>query len=359
MITGSGCKKFPSKVNPTGWTTISRPQLLKWVANGDIPIVIGTHALIQKSVVFKHLGLVIIDEQHRFGTNQRKKLARKEARIPHLLSMTATPIPRTLALTLYGDLDLTLLDELPAGRKPIITDIIPPTKRKETYEKVRKEIRDGRQVYVICPRIDVPDPTKEMALQAKSVKAEAARLTKDVFPEFEIAILHGKMKPAEKERIMAEFTDGKIDILVATSLIEVGVNVPNATVILLEGAERFGLAQLHQLRGRVIRSNHQAYCYVFSDTNSKVSMDRLNALKSAKSGFELAEKDLGLRGAGELYGGKQWGISDLAMVALKNIKMVEAARTEARALIEQDPELTKHPALLKKIASNTEEIHFE
>jgi ATP-dependent DNA helicase RecG len=360
LITSSGCKKFPSKLNPTGWTDISRAQLLKWVANGEIPILVGTHSLIQKAVKFKHLAYVIIDEQHRFGTTQRQKLARKsgDAQVPHLLSMTATPIPRTLSLTIYGDLDLSLLDEMPAGRKPIITDIIPPTKRDETYEKIREQLKEGRQAYVICPRIDEPDPEKEMALNAKSVKEEAKRLQKDVFPEYKIEILHGKMKPQDKEDIMADFYAHKIDILVATSLVEVGVNVPNATVIVLEGAERFGLSQLHQLRGRVIRSNHQAYCFVFSESKSDKSMERLKALKTAKNGFELAEFDLLQRGAGELYGRKQWGLSDLAMEALKNIKMVEAARAEAQSLLKEDSDLNEYPALRSKIAAQ-EEIHFE
>ncbi|MDQ3014322.1 MAG: ATP-dependent DNA helicase RecG [bacterium] len=359
LITSSGCKKFPSKVNPEGWTDISRTQLLKWIANGEIPILIGTHSLIQEAVKFKHLGYVIIDEQHRFGTNQRQKLARKNEKMPHLLSMTATPIPRTLALTIYGDLDLTLLDQMPVGRKPIITDIIPPTKRAETYEKIRAEINAGRQSYVICPRINEPDPAKEMALNAKSVVEEAKRLKKDVFPEFEIGIVHGKMKPDEKDEVMEEFTAGRINILLATSVIEVGVNVPNATVIIIEGAERFGLSQLHQLRGRVIRSNHQAYCYVFSDTKSKPSLDRLKALKTAKNGFELAEYDLQLRGTGELYGRKQWGISDLAMEAIKNLKMVEAARTEARTLLEVDITLSQYPLLRSRINTEEEAIHFE
>jgi len=360
LITSSGCKKFPSKVNPKGWTQISRAQLLKWVANGEIPILIGTHSLIQKAVGFKHLAYVIIDEQHRFGTTQRQRLAQKnnDHRIPHLLSMTATPIPRTLALTVYGDLDLTLLDEMPAGRKPVFTEIIPPTKREATYELIRSELKAGRQAYVICPRIDEPDPTKELALEAKSVKEEAKRLKKDIFPEFEIGILHGKVKPVEKEKTMKEFAAGNIKILVATSVIEVGINVPNATVIVIEGAERFGLSQLHQLRGRVIRSNHQAYCYIFSETTSTTSMDRLRALKNAKNGFALAEADLVLRGAGELYGRKQWGVSDLAMEALKNLKMVEAARAEARTLLESDESLTEYP-LLKEHIKQSDEIHFE
>ena len=360
LITGSGCRKFPSKVNPLGWTDISRTQLLKWVANGEIPILIGTHALIQKTVNFKSLALVIIDEQHRFGTAQRQKLAKKSLLAPHLLSMTATPIPRTLALTIYGDLDLTLLDEMPEGRKKIITEIVLPIDRDKTYEKIRAELKDGRQAYVICPRIDEPDPAKEMALLAKSVKEEAKRLKKDIFPEYEISILHSKMKPSEKEKVMNDFKDKKIDILVATSVVEVGVNVPNATIIVLEGAERFGLAQLHQLRGRVIRSNHQAYCYVFADTKTDKTLNRLKALKEAKNGFELAEFDLKFRGTGGLYGQKQWGISDIGMEAIKNIKMVEAARAEVKNMIEKDPLLNRYPILQQKLSHRqSEAIHFE
>jgi ATP-dependent DNA helicase RecG len=359
LITGSGCKKFPSKVNPSGWTTISRAQLLKWTANGEMPILIGTHALIQKSVKFKNLAFVVIDEQHRFGTNQRRNLVRKDGIAPHLLSMTATPIPRTLALTVYGDLDLSLLDQMPTGRKQIITEIITPNKREETYEQIRKELKAGRQLYVICPRIDEPDPEKEMAVQAKSAIAEAKRLKKEIFPEYEIDVLHSKMTKQNKEDVMKDFTDGKINILCATSVVEVGVNVPNATVIIIEGAERFGLAQLHQLRGRVIRSNHQAYCYVFASAKSDKTIQRLKALKTAKNGFELAELDLSLRGAGELSGTKQWGISDLGMEAIKNIKMVEAARTEAIRIIAEDSELKNYPLLKSKVREKVLEFHFE
>jgi len=359
LITGSGCKKFPSKVKPSGWTDISRAQLLKWTANGEMPILIGTHALIQKTVKFKNLALVVIDEQHRFGTSQRRKLVRKDGVAPHLLSMTATPIPRTLALTIYGDLDLSLLDEMPSGRKKIITEIITPDKRAETYEEIRKELQKGKQLYVICPRIDEPDPEKEMAVQAKSAIAEAKRLEKEIFPEYEIGILHSKMSKDKKENVMKDFTDAKINILCATSVIEVGVNVPNATVIIIEGAERFGLAQLHQLRGRVIRSNDQAYCYVFADAKSQKTIDRLKALKTAKNGFELSELDLSLRGAGELSGTKQWGITDLGMEAIKNIKMVEAARTEAIHMIKDDQELSNYPLLKQKVKEKAGEFHFE
>lgn len=397
LITGSGCRKFPSKINPKGWTDISRSQLLKWVANGEIPILIGTHALIQKSVKFKNLAYVIIDEQHRFGLKQRASLVQKELRelsekpvrgslaqadrpsrairqqtnmrtdensvslrVPHLLSMTATPIPRTLALTIYGDLDLTLLDQMPHGRKPIITKIILPNNREEVYENIRTELQAGRQAYVICPRIDEPDPAKELAINAKSVKEEAKRLKKDVFREYEIGILHSKMKSKEKDQVMLDFKAGKIHVLCATSVVEVGVNVPNSTIIIIEGAERFGLAQLHQLRGRVIRSNHQAYCYVFAETNSQKTVDRLKALETAKNGFELAEYDLKFRGAGELSGGKQWGVSDIAMEALQNLKMVEAARTEAKNIVETDINLHNYPKVKAELKERQKNVtHWE
>ncbi len=359
LVTGSECRIFPSKLNPAKSTHISKNQLLKWVANGEVPILIGTHTLIQKSVTWKHLAFVVIDEQHRFGTLQRQKLTSKSGVTPHLLSMTATPIPRTLALTLYGDLDLTVLEGMPHGRKPIITRIILPNERENTYNEIKKEMAQGRQLYVICPRIDEPDPTKEMAVLAKSVTLEAERLKKEVFRDAKIAILHSKMTPAEKESVMSKFASGETDILVATSVVEVGVNVPNATMIIIEGAERFGLSQLHQLRGRVIRSNHQAYCYVFSESNSQKTRDRLKALTTAKNGFELAEFDLAQRGAGELYGRKQWGISDIAMDAIKNIKLVEASREEAVRILEKDPEFRNYPLIREYFKNRTEKIHFE
>jgi len=362
LITGKECLKFPSKINPHEPTHISKSQLLKWVENGEIPIVVGTHALIQKQVKFRDLAYVIIDEQHRFGVTQRAKLVRKHNGVkplPHLLSMTATPIPRTLALTVYGDLDLTLLDQMPAGRQPVITQIITPDKRDECYEKIREELKNGRQAYIICPRIDEPDPDKELAVQAKSAKAEAKRLQDKIFPEFRVGLMHSKLNPKTKDKTMQEFTEGEINILVSTSVVEVGVNVPNATVILIEGAERFGLAQLHQLRGRVLRSTNQAYCFVFSETKSAKSLARLKALVTAKNGFELAELDLAQRGAGELAGGKQWGLSDLGMEAIKNLKMVAAARLEAETIINADPDLSHHPQFLTRLASTPQEVHFE
>ncbi|MSR87602.1 MAG: ATP-dependent DNA helicase RecG [Candidatus Zambryskibacteria bacterium] len=359
LITGSGCRKFPSKINPDDSTEISRTQLLKWVASGEITVLIGTHALIQKSVKFKHLALAIVDEQHRFGTTQRQKLVTKHEVIPHLLSMTATPIPRTLALTLYGDLDLTLLDEMPAGRKKIITETITQDKRALAYEDIKKELRAGRQLYVICPRIDEPDPTKEMAVLAKSVKEEARRLKENIFQDYSIEILHSKMKPDEKEKVMQDFKAHKIDILVATSVVEVGVNVENASLIIIEGAERFGLAQLHQLRGRVLRGTHQPYCFIFAESKSDKTLERLRALTTAKNGFELAEFDLVQRGAGVLAGTKQWGISDIGMEAIKNLKMVEAARLEAQKLVKEDVTFSKHPIIKERLEHNSQKIHFE
>ncbi|HAE36648.1 MAG: ATP-dependent DNA helicase RecG [Candidatus Nomurabacteria bacterium GW2011_GWF2_35_66] len=394
LMTGSGCRKYPSKsarwengAQVKTWTTISKSQLLKWIKNGEIPIVVGTHALISKTVEFENLGLVIIDEQHRFGTNQRMKLAKKDGHAPHYLSMTATPIPRTLALTIYGDLDLSIIDEMPEGRKKVITEIVPENKRVEAYEKIKKELAEGRQLYVICPKIegseevghiipgsitedDGPSTSKKpskVLLRAdgnnmsdlKAVTTEARRLKKDIFPNYNIDIMHSKMTKDKKEKVMKDFAEKKIDILVSTSVIEVGVNVPNATVIIIEGSERFGLAQLHQLRGRVIRSNHQSYCYLFADAKSEKTIDRLKALTKATNGFELAELDLQLRGAGLLSGDKQWGITDLGMEAIKNIKMVEAARTEAIRIIEKDEDLKKYPILGKTLLEKNLKLHFE
>jgi ATP-dependent DNA helicase RecG len=360
LLTGSGCKKFPSKVPGETWTTISKTQVSKWIKNGEIPIVIGTHSLIQKNVEFQDLALAIVDEQHRFGTQQRMKLGSKDHRIPHFLSMTATPIPRTLALTIYGDLDLSVVDSMPTGRKQVITEVVSPDldSRARVYNSIIASLNEGRQAYVICPRINEPDPNKQTALNVASVKAETARLKEKVFPNWNIAMLHSKMKPDEKDKIMKQFEDHEIDVLVSTSVIEVGVNVPNATTIIIEGAERFGLSQLHQLRGRVLRSSHQAYAYLFSDSKTETSIERLKALQSAKNGFELSEFDLQFRGSGELYGKKQWGITDLGMEAIKNIKMVEFARKEAQQLLKKDPELDKHTSL-QKFLEQKGEVHFE
>jgi len=392
LMTGSGCRKFPSKSarwengsQVKTWTPIAKNQLLKWIKNGEIPIVIGTHALISKSVEFKNLGLVIIDEQHRFGTNQRMKLAKKDGHVPHYLSMTATPIPRTLALTIYGDLDLTIIDQMPLGRKQVITEIVSENKREKAYEEIKKELEAGRQLYVICPKIgeeigesvlgsitesDGPSTSQKPSKvlwradenifsELRSVTTESKRLKKDIFQNYNIDIMHSKMTKEKKEKVMRDFADKKIDILVSTSVIEVGVNVPNATVIIIEGAERFGLAQLHQLRGRVIRSTFQSYCYLFANAKSDKTIDRLKALTKAANGFELAELDLTLRGAGLLSGDKQWGITDLGMEAIKNIKMVEAARTEAIKIITSDIDLKSSPLLSKTLTDKNLKLHFE
>lgn len=359
LLTSSGCQKFPSKSDPNIPTTISKTQLLKWVKNGEIPILIGTHSLIYKSVEFKHLAYVIIDEQHRFGTNQRKMLAKKDNYLPHLLSMTATPIPRTLALTIYGDLDLTLLDQMPSGRKPVITKIIGPGQSAEMYDHVKSELKQGRQAYVICPRIDEPDPDKAITIAMKNVATEAKRLAEKEFKGYKISTLHSKMTTTEKDKIMNDFAKHKIDILVATSVVEVGVNVPNATNIIIEGAERFGLSQLHQLRGRVIRGTHQAYCFAVTDSKSEKTKQRLKALITAKNGFELSEYDLQFRGSGELYGQKQSGLSDLGMEAIKNLKLVEAARTEAQKLIAEDRQIKAHPLIAEQLDKIEKSLHME
>lgn len=367
LITGSGCKKFPSKVKSGEPTSISRAQLLKWVKNGEIALLVGTHAIIQKNVAFQHLALTIVDEQHRFGTAQRRALAQKNIHsdspgpvpAPHFLSMTATPIPRTLALTIYGNLDLSVLDELPPGRAKVTTKIIKKDQREEAYAAVRAQLAQGRQAYVICPRIEEPDPEKINAVQAKSAKAEAKRLARDVFPQYEIGLLHGAMKPTEKDAEMKRFAAGETHILVATSVVEVGVNVPNATVIIIEGAERFGLAQLHQLRGRVMRSSHPPFCFLLPEATGAISLKRLRTLEKSSDGFVLAEEDLAARGAGDLYGAHQWGISDLGMEALRNPKLIRAAHDEASALVAKDPELTNHRALQERITKVTGTLHAE
>lgn len=375
LLTSSQSRKYPSKAFPNKDTQISKNQLLKWVANNEINILIGTHSLTYEKVKFNKLGLVIIDEQHRFGIRQRGLLAKKTSKelpaIPHLLSMTATPIPRTLALTIYGDLDLTLLDEMPPGRKKIKTIVVPPEQRKRAYEMMRQEIKTGRQAYVVCPRIENQkyiskiknlenqfhqEPEEEI----KAVKGEYKRLSEKVFSEFKLGIFHGRLLPKEKEEAIEKFKNNEIQILVSTSVIEVGINIPNATMILIEGAERFGLAQLHQLRGRVLRSVYQPHCFIFTENSSQKILDRLNALTKSQNGFELAEYDLKFRGAGELSGTKQWGISDVGMIGLKNLKMVEAARTEAMELLKKDFELENFPALKEAVKNlSLAPIHLE
>ena len=363
LLTGKE-DKFTSKKLANDYIEVSREKLLKKALNNEINVLIGTHALIQDKVKFGNLGLVVLDEQHRFGVEQRAKLTRQTF-IPHLLSMTATPIPRTLALTLYGDLDLSLIPELPAGRKKIITQVVVPAERAKTYSFIRKEVKKGRQVFVICPRIEATgaDPASgggpRNQLEIKTVKEEYEKLSKKVFPDLRVAMLHGKMAGKEKERVMKNFRYKKIDILVSTSVVEVGVDIPNASVMLIEGAERFGLAQLHQFRGRVGRSNYQSYCFLFTDSPSRKTRQRLKALMTCESGFDLAEKDLEIRGPGDFSGVRQWGIPDLAMASLNNLPLIEKTREAAKIILEEDPELKKYPVLRDKIKSFHQKLHLE
>ena len=336
-------------------------------------ILIGTHALIQEGVKFENLALVIVDEQHRFGVEQRAKLCKQKEFIPHLLSMTATPIPRTLSLTVFGDLDLSLLDEMPKGRKKVITKIVRPQNKKETYDFIREKVAQSRQVFVICPRIEPPKFSLENLgrqthllngtalswMDVKAVKEEYDKLSKIVFPDLKVGMLHGKMKTKEKEKIMQDFKARLIDILVSTSVVEVGVDVPNATLVLIEGAEKFGLAQLHQFRGRVGRSDIQSYCFLFSETGGQITNRRLRAFVAIENGFELAEKDLQIRGPGAIDGQRQWGIPDLAMASLSDVAFIEETRNEAKEILRQDPELKKYPLLREKLKEFRERVHLE
>jgi len=338
---------------------VSKKDFLEQLEKGDINILIGTHSLIQKGVKFKNLALVILDEQHRFGTNQRAKLTQQDI-VPHFLSMTATPIPRSLALTVYGDLDLSLIDEMPKGRKKIITEIIDPKERKQAYKFIRKQIDKKKQVFVVCPRIEPTE--KETGSDwddVKAVKQEYEKLSKDIFPDLNIEMLHGKMKAQEKEEIMENFKNKKTNILVSTSVIEVGIDIPNATVMVIEGAEKFGLAQLHQFRGRVGRSDDQSYCFLFTDSASKKTEQRLKSLEKHESGFDLAEKDLQIRGAGDFLGKRQSGIPDLAMSSLKDISLVQETRNIAKRILITDLELKKYPVLKNRLDSFKQKIHLE
>jgi len=334
----------------------SQKAIIDAVAGGEIDLVVGTHSLIQKKVSFAKLGLVIIDEQHRFGVDQRKmlKLKSKTGITPHLLSMTATPIPRTLALTFYGDLDISLITELPKNRKPIITRIVPPDKRNDAYEFIANETKKGRQIFVICPLINESDK-----LGVKSVTEEYKKLSQHVFPQMPIGMLHGKLKKNEKEKVMDDFAGNKTSLLVSTSVVEVGIDVPNATIMMIEGAERFGLAQLHQFRGRVGRSHHQSFCLVFTDSDRPKTKERLEALTTAKNGFELAELDLKFRGAGELYGIRQSGFPDFKIAKLTDVEIIKTAREIAQQIFSIDPELKDFPLLLQKIKQLDKSIHLE
>ncbi|MFA5184003.1 MAG: ATP-dependent DNA helicase RecG [Patescibacteria group bacterium] len=323
-------------------------------------IIIGTHALIQENIKFSDLALAVVDEQHRFGVSQRQKIIdfnSAQDQTPHFLSLTATPIPRSLALTIYGDLDLSVINQQPVGRLPVSTKIITENRRSDAYDFIRQQIKAGRQAFVICPLIDESDK-----LGAKSVKAEYAKLDKEIFPELKIGLLHGRLKNKEKERVMADFLAGQTQILVATSVVEVGIDVPNATLMLIEGAERFGLASLHQFRGRVGRSARQSYCFLFpSDEEIKnpKTIERLEALTKYQDGFSLAKVDLKLRGAGELYGTGQSGFPEFQIATLFDYDNIKKAQAEAKALVDDDPDLKKHPLLKQKLGEWENKVHLE
>lgn len=384
-------------------TETKKDNLRQLIRKGEIKIVIGTHALIanRKSQIangkkrrvngvaelqFQNLGLVVIDEQHRFGVEQRAKLASSKSQIansnkplaishlqkvlPHFLSMSATPIPRTLMLTVFGDLDISTIDELPQGRKKILTKIVSPQNRAKAYAFIRAQIKNGRQAFVICPRIEPSDTEtpnvkapawqKQMKLwEVKSVKEEHEKLSQKTFPDLKVEMLHGQMKAKAKEEIMKKFREGKIDVLVSTSVIEVGLDVPNATIMMIEGADRFGLAQLYQFRGRVGRGEHQSFCFLFTDSEAKTAGARLKAIVEAKNGFELAERDLKLRGPGEFLGQKQTGLPDIAMRGLQEAELIKAARAAAVKILKSDPNLKKYPELLAKVREFEKEIHLE
>ena len=324
-------------------------------------IVVGTHALLQDNVAFDRLGLVIVDEQHRFGVEQRQALQRRSAdhfstlTIPHLLSMTATPIPRTLALTLYGDLDVSILDEMPKGRRPITTKLVSHGEEAKSFELLRRELSAGHQAFVVCPLIDPSD-----ALGVRSVTELAQELGEGPLKGFRCEILHGRLKTEEREQKMASFVRGEIHVLVATTVIEVGVDVPNATVMWIEGAERFGLAQLHQLRGRVGRSDIASFCFLHpSHFVVDKTFERLMALVKSQNGFELAEKDLALRGPGEMYGTTQSGYPEFKIADLYNVPLIACARESAKRLIELDPHFEKYPLVKERVSRFVRAVHFE
>ena len=329
--------------------------LLERSAPSQAALFIGTHSLIQTNADIDNLGLVVLDEQHRFGVNQRAALARKNSENeikPHLLSMTATPIPRSLALTLYGDLEISRITEMPIGRKKIITKLVGRLDRKKTYDEVEKQIKSGRQIFVVCPLID---PSDKMGF--KSAKEEHKKIETEIFPKYKAGLLHGKLKQADKDDVIKKFAEGKLDILVATTVVEVGVDFPNATVMMIEGAERFGLAQLHQLRGRVGRADHQSYCYLLPENTSVQATERLYAMTQESNGFALAELDLKLRGPGDMYGRIQSGFPQFDIADIFNFEMVRAARDEADNILSGKYEISK--SLERKINNMQKELHLE
>ncbi len=335
---------------------LAKREFLNQCREGGLALIIGTHALIQKEVEFKDLALVVIDEQHRFGVEQRKALKQKaKGKVPHFLSLTATPIPRSLSLIVYGDLDLSIIREMPAGRKEIITKVVAPANRQAAYEFIAGQIAAGRQVFVICPLIDPSDK-----LGVRSVKEEFEKLDKQIFPHLAVGLLHGKLPSEEKERVLGDFAANRLKLLVATSVVEVGIDIPNATVMMIEGAERFGLAQLHQFRGRVGRSGFQSYCFLFSDILDPLVLERLNYLAVCHDGFVLANKDLELRGAGNVFGAEQSGFLNAFKIAdLGDLGLIAAAKKAAEDLLRPAGDLADYPLLQRQLKSLKFSGHFE
>ena len=313
-----------------------KEQIRSGLSDGSIKIVIGTHAVIEGPVQFKDLQLAVIDEQHRFGVEQRAEL-RSKGTNPHLLVMTATPIPRSLALTLYGDLDLSIMDEMPAGRIPINTFVLRPQERERAFTLLRGQIKDGKQAFIIYPLIEESEK-----IEARAAVDDYETLSKEVFPDLKLGLLHGKMRPSEKDETMLKFRDKAYNILVSTTVVEVGVDVPNATVMLIEGADRFGLAQLHQLRGRVGRGADQSYCLLIPTREDATENERLQIMAESNDGFVLAEKDLQIRGPGEFLGTRQAGFANsLRMASITDVKLIEKARAQAQAVFEKDADLSQ------------------
>jgi ATP-dependent DNA helicase RecG len=327
-----------------------RRELYEALEEGAIDIACGTHALIQGGVRFHDLGIAVVDEQHRFGVMQRAALREKgahAAHTPHMLVMTATPIPRTLALTLYGDLDISVVDEMPPGRQKIKTTWVGPDERADAERFVRGQVEAGRQAFVICPLVEESE-----TLDVKAATAEYERLRRQVYPDLRLALLHGRMSGKQKDAVMRRFRNGEADVLVSTAVIEVGIDVPNATVMMIEGADRFGLAQLHQFRGRVGRGTAQSYCLLLSDEPSEEARKRLELMEETTDGFRLAEADMELRGPGQFFGTKQSGLPGLKVAKLTDVKLIELTRAEASRLLDEDPGLTRpeHHALNRAVS---------
>jgi ATP-dependent DNA helicase RecG len=334
----------------------TKQEVLDGLQSGEIQIVVGTHALISDGVFYNNLGLVVVDEQHRFGVEQRRVLKERNLSktMPHFLSMTATPIPRSLALIIYGDLDVSIIKEKPAGRKEIISEVVMERDRAKKNTFIKKEIQNGRQVFVICPLIDPSD-----TLGVKSVTEEYERLTAKVFADVCVELLHGKLKPKEKERVMDDFSQGRIDVLVSTSVVEVGVDVPNATIMMIEGAERFGLAQLHQFRGRVGRGEHQSYCFFFpSGGVGQAAQERLHALEKTTDGFILAEYDLKVRGPGEVYGTRQTGLPELKIANIQDARLIATVKEAVERFLEKNT-MKEYPLLHRAVHESLDTLHLE